>query len=469
MQLIYRDDFLEVEAIKYAFFDGDNIGNTIENLLANGKITEARHLSESIKLAIFQIELFVNSVEDAEIIIAGGDDVLIRYDANKCSYRLLEYISSIFTKQTGLSISCGVGNNVSQAIDNLINVKKQNKGSIKYTSNEFEANSYLMKQTKLYIFTTSEIPDPYINVIAHCAANYENIKQITFIGIIGDRRKISLQRDMLNRLKQNIDNQLDSLIGGKYLKKKGSDWEQIEIKIEPFDCQIYSRLKDLHSTIKVFIYDDLEEELQQILSTEESVIHIFDVTALLKSYLVDVYTILRFKNISTIFSFELFNKPSFNEMDLIHNQTDKKTYQYSCLAESYYTEDRIVVNSDSAISESDFNHAQAEIRILEERYNRLEDILAGDFARFCSLFYFFIFIPVFVWICWSIAQPEGWNRIEPIAFIVTFGWFLLNYLLQSLFTGKFPDLDPREFFNASKIWRKRKLQKNKLNIRRNHN
>lgn len=35
----------------YAFFDGDNIGNTIEILLLDGKISEATVLSNNIKNA----------------------------------------------------------------------------------------------------------------------------------------------------------------------------------------------------------------------------------------------------------------------------------------------------------------------------------------------------------------------------------------------------------------------------------
>jgi hypothetical protein len=466
MQLSDPGNLLQADTSKYAFFDGDNVGNTIENLLSNGRIAEAAHLSESIKLSIFQIELYVKTFESVEIIIAGGDDVLIRYDSKKFSLELLKNISSLFTKQTGLSMSCGVGDNVSQAIDNLTKVKEKNKGTIRASSDVFESRNHLMKQAKLYIFTTSDVPDPYINVIAHCVANFENLTQVTLIGITGDRRKVSLERGKLDKLKQNIDNQLDSLTRGNYLKRKGKEWEESEIDIEPADCQTYSRLKDLPYNFQVLIYQELEEEIQRFLNTEDSVIHIFDVTAVLKSYLVDIYTILRFRNISTLYSFELFNDRSYDYRELIHNQTYKKTYDFICLAESSYTRDRIVVSEDSIISESDFNHIQSDFALMQSSYARLEDTLATDFARLCSFVYFLLLIPVFSWVCWSILQPEGWNRIEPLAYVVTLGWLLLNYLLQSLFTGQVPAVDPRELFNALKAWRKKRLQKNKLNVRR---
>jgi hypothetical protein len=461
------DKRLSLSVIKYAFFDGDNIGNTIENLLNNGRVQEAVHLSESIKIAIFKIELFIGETEDAEIIIAGGDDVLIQYDSEKYSDTFLGEISQIFTNYTGLSMSCGVGENVSQAINNLTNVKQNTKGAIKSTSNKSGIQVRPMKQTKLYIFTTSDIPDPYVNVIGHCVANYTDIDQVILIGITEDRGKVNLEEDKINKLKNNIANQLNSLSNGKYLKKKGKDWEEIDIDIEPVQCETYGRLKNLFFNIKVLIYQDLEKEILGLLNTGNSVEHLFDVTAVLKSYLVDIYTILRFQNISTIYSFELFNERFYNQKDLIHNLTYKKTYDFPCLAETSYTRDRIVVNEASIISESDFNRLQSDVKMLESNRDRLENTVATEFARFCSFVYFLIWFPVFVWICWSVAQPEGWERVEPLSFVITLGWFLLNYLLQSLFTGKFPSLDPRELFQASKTWRKKNLEKSRLNSYRN--
>lgn len=469
MQLSSSDEALRTDTLKYAFFDGDNVGNTIENLLNRNRVAEATHLSESIKLSIFQIELFVRSIEHVEIVIAGGDDLLIRYDSEKCQFELLERISNLFTIQTGLSMSYGVGDDISQAINNLAKVKRRNKEATKIASDLLTASDRSMKQAELYIFVTSDIPDPYINVIVHCETYYQNLHQIKLVGIVEDRRKIRLKKDELEQLKQNIENQLDSLSRGRYLKKKGRQWEELEIGIDAVDCQTYSRLKGFPIDCQVLSYLNLEEEIKKILRAEDSVLHIFDVTAALKSYLVDIYSILRFRNISTVYSFELFNDRSYDDKDLIHNQTFGKTYDFTCLAESSYTKDKIVVNEDSIISENDFNRMQFDFRILQSDYEELEDVLATDFAKLCSFTYFLFLIPVFGWVCWSITQPDGWNQVEPLAFVVTFGWVLLNYLLQSLFTGKFPAFDPRELFSASKRWRKQELQRSRLKTKRSSN
>ncbi len=119
--------------MRYAFFDGDNIGSTINSLLNNGRIEEATYLSECIKKAISQIEQYVNSIHGIELIIAGGDDILISYENRENEALLLKNISSIFIKKTGLSISCGVGNDVSEALVNLTNAKQKDKGNIYIT------------------------------------------------------------------------------------------------------------------------------------------------------------------------------------------------------------------------------------------------------------------------------------------------------------------------------------------------
>jgi hypothetical protein len=460
LEINERGEDLCLDDFKYAFFDGDNVGNTLENLLASGRISEASHLSESIKLAIFQIELLVKTVGEAEILIAGGDDILIIYNSKKHDLDFLHNISNLFSRYTGLSMSCGIGNDVDHAIANLSRAKQYNKGSI--TSEVTQSNQYmhLMKCTNLYIFSTSENPDPYINVMAHCVANYENLNQVFLLGITGDRRKVSLERDKLERLKQNIDEQLDSLVSRKYLRRKGKDIEEVEIEIESIDCQTYSRLKDLDISIKALIFDDLEQEISKLLSSEDSILHVFDVTTVLKSYLVDIYTILRFRNISSIYSFELFNKRSYDDKELIHNQEYKKNYDFVCLATSSHTSSKIIVGQDSVISESEFNKLQSEIHSLKADYNSLEDTLANDFARFFVFAYFLLLMLYWVWSCWNIfTQPEGWNRVEPISFLITLAWVLASYLLQVLFTGRFPEVDPRGLFKALIAWRKRRLNR----------
>ncbi|MCP4351110.1 MAG: hypothetical protein GY795_37065 [Desulfobacterales bacterium] len=448
--------------IKYAFFDGDNVGNSIENLLNSKRVIEATHLSESIKHAIFEIEQFVGSLNDIELLIAGGDDVLIKYDSEQYNLKLLERIPNIFNKYTGLSMSCGVGENIEESINNLVIAKKQSKGSIKTKNEETDMQDQTVKKkTKLYIFTTSFIPDPYINVIAHCEAYYKNLNQIVLIGITEDPGQIELTNARLKQLKEDIKEKTTYLSQGKYLKKNiDNKPELIDIDLEPTNIERYSKLKDVNPDVQVIVYEYLEEEISKIINSGDSFSYVFDVTALLKNYLVDLYNILRFKNISSIYYLELINKQTFDQRDLIHNLTYNRTYKYNCLSESKYTKDKIIVSDISTISENKYNQLMSAFQILEKNRNNLEEKIANSFASKWLFIYSSIGIPIITWVCWSIAQG-GWSKIKSLSFVITLVWYFLNYLLQSIFTGKFPSLDPRELFTVLKNWKKKKLEKHR--------
>jgi hypothetical protein len=117
----------------YAFFDGDNIGPTIEILLTENRIDEAVNLSKSINTVISEIEGILKSKDGIEIIILGGDDILIRYDTLKHGNELLEEIRNTFKARTGNSMSCGVGKDIPESIWNLHLAKLHGKNMIKGT------------------------------------------------------------------------------------------------------------------------------------------------------------------------------------------------------------------------------------------------------------------------------------------------------------------------------------------------
>lgn len=117
--------------IRYAFFDGDNIGNTIEILLIEGKVTKAISLSENINDAANEMGKTLKSRDGIEVMILGGDDLLIKYDSKKYGLELLQEIITLFQTKTGLSMSCGVGKNISESIQNLRLAKLYGKDQIK--------------------------------------------------------------------------------------------------------------------------------------------------------------------------------------------------------------------------------------------------------------------------------------------------------------------------------------------------
>jgi hypothetical protein len=117
----------------YAFFDGDNIGDTIEIMLIEDRIDEAIILSDSITSFNDEIEKFLEKKSDVLIILSGGDDLLIQYDFDKYGTQILEEIRMIFVNKTGLSISCGFGDEIAHAINNLRLAKLYGKNQIKGT------------------------------------------------------------------------------------------------------------------------------------------------------------------------------------------------------------------------------------------------------------------------------------------------------------------------------------------------
>lgn len=104
---------------KFAFFDGDNVGITIEKYLTKNNLESAQKISNGIKEAFRLIELELNKHSEVKILIIGGDDLLIEFaDFNNTKY-LLSLIIKIFKENTGLTISCGVGNSIKESIYSL--------------------------------------------------------------------------------------------------------------------------------------------------------------------------------------------------------------------------------------------------------------------------------------------------------------------------------------------------------------
>ncbi|PYP86598.1 MAG: hypothetical protein DMF61_13030 [Blastocatellia bacterium AA13] len=446
---------------RFAFFDGDNIGNTLDNLFNSGRIDDAKHLSESIKRAIFQIETLVRATDGAELIIAGGDDVLVKFDSEKSGPEYLQAISDLFTKYTGLSMSCGVGNNLNQAIGNLM-LAKQNKGTTKYPTEKEELESTRLKPKKLLMFATSDNPDPYVNVIVHCSDHHKPLTEIVLIGITGDRGRVGLIKHYLKNLQESITKQIDCLSNGCYLEKEESGWEPKELKLEMPHRQRYDKVKGIKFDNKPIIYDELEDEISTLLNSTDSYAFIFDVTAVLKRHLVDVYNILRFKNVSSIYSFEFLYSPKHSHKDLIHNLIYKETYDYTSLANSIYTKDKIIMTDESIISSIEFNKMASTLNALQIEREYLEDKIATIFARRVFIGISFLWVVAIVGFYRLILKPEGWNWLEPRYSLLLLIWAAINYILPGLFADKAIIIDPRKFVRVLKERKKKRLEASRI-------
>ncbi|WP_026995408.1 mCpol domain-containing protein [Flectobacillus major] len=116
---------------KFAFFDGDNVGSTIEILLLENKVLDAKNLSENINKAINEIKQFLE--DKGEVLIAGGDDILVKLHDDDKFIEVLNSIGEIFFGKTGLTISGGVGDDIKTAIYELSIAKLYGKNQIKFS------------------------------------------------------------------------------------------------------------------------------------------------------------------------------------------------------------------------------------------------------------------------------------------------------------------------------------------------
>jgi hypothetical protein len=114
----------------YAFFDGDSIGDKLEILLTENRINEARNFSESIKIVFAELEKYLRQFVSVEIVIMGGDDLLIRCEDPLNKHELLEEIRAIFYTRTSCTMSCGVGRSAAMAVRNLYLAKLYGKNRV---------------------------------------------------------------------------------------------------------------------------------------------------------------------------------------------------------------------------------------------------------------------------------------------------------------------------------------------------
>ncbi len=116
----------------YAYFDGDGIGDSIELLLLNGDIEKARILSSNLNDAIYQLKKEISLLLNIEVILFGGDDLLIYYDYIKTDLEIIIEARNNYFNCCGHYISCGCGNTITLAMENLRKAKLMGKNHFLY-------------------------------------------------------------------------------------------------------------------------------------------------------------------------------------------------------------------------------------------------------------------------------------------------------------------------------------------------
>ena len=102
--------------------DGDNVGNTIELLLLDGRLDDAVQVSERIKDAFLWMRNRLRKLDGVVRLFAGDDLIAILPDGPQY-LQALEFIREGFKERSGITISGGIGTTVEQALDNLRRAK----------------------------------------------------------------------------------------------------------------------------------------------------------------------------------------------------------------------------------------------------------------------------------------------------------------------------------------------------------
>lgn len=178
----------------------------------------------------------------------------------------------------------------------------------------------------LYIFVTSDRPDPYINSIAYAIRTYP-LREIIFVGIV-EHGYTDEGQTRASALAAAVESTLVSLSDARYADSAKGE------RLTEEDAVVYTELISELNTVKISSIGIPWTELGiHLKAFSRDGAGLFDVTALKKNLLVDVVTLLVADGQKSVFSFELTRKPTYDERDLIHALSDRD-YAYRCLTDS---------------------------------------------------------------------------------------------------------------------------------------
>jgi hypothetical protein len=262
----------------------------------------------------------------------------------------------------------------------------------------------------------------------YCAEHY-NIQRVIYIRIARDGIQRGKETETLDNLKQRIDSQFYHLQNGEYLyrDKETNEWKPKPTRILPYDKGRYARIAGIAKEPRVVVYDNLEGDIEDILRGSDGK-RIFDVSGLIKGYLVDVCTLLLSRQIDEVYTFELKLKSrSYDETELIHN-LDAEDYSFTNLTKSNYTYGRIIVTNK-----------QAELaRQQQGAIEKLLEMIATSYATHRIAYWTLLVSTITVSTVIYIKQAD-WDKIEKWTFIV-FGLpfpYIATLIIQILFKRQF--------------------------------
>lgn len=130
-----QKDFKNSEEI-FVRLDCDTVGDKIELALFNSNPKTAQGIHDKIQINLIKLKENLESNSNIDILMIGSDDILFVIKGPAFSENFLENIKDVFFKNTGFSISIGVGRSLKESLVNLKIAKVSGKNTIVYPSNE---------------------------------------------------------------------------------------------------------------------------------------------------------------------------------------------------------------------------------------------------------------------------------------------------------------------------------------------
>ena len=109
--------------------DADAVRRKLELHLLNGDLKALSSFSANLSAGIHQLALKLTETLGAEVVFAGGDELLLTLEG-PYNRELLWSRMQDFRDRTGMTISFGVGETLEQTFVNLARAKAQRPGSI---------------------------------------------------------------------------------------------------------------------------------------------------------------------------------------------------------------------------------------------------------------------------------------------------------------------------------------------------
>lgn len=301
-----------------------------------------------------------------------------------------------------------------------------------------------LNERDLCIFVTSAIPDVFINVIGYCAEHY-SLGQVLLVSIIKDKGQKSSEEAKIARIRDSIVHQLNLLQAGKYQHKN----QETEIEISPHDKIRYTKIARAPISTKVLIYNELEKDIEHLLQKKEPP-YLFDISAILKAYLIEVFALLLSRGMREVYAFELkLKERTFNERELIHNLSiDTGDYEYVNIAQSQYI---------SGLTFERIEHLHRR----EKSQKALEILMEDTATRFANrtmLAYAMLVFSMWILVARAIILAD-WNKLEPWTFVLC-GLPVFPYIgsiLSQMVFQKIISPRPALIFEWLRTWRKNRI------------